>query len=57
MRKCVLTDIASVVKTVEHFVHAKRPQVIPEQHERQGFGSEQVQILDNSICIIISADS
>lgn len=31
--KCVLTDVTSVVKTVEHFIYSKRPQVIPERHK------------------------
>lgn len=57
MTKCVLTDVASVVKTVEHFINSKRPQVISEGHERQGFQSKLVKILDNCIRIIICADS
>lgn len=31
--KYVLTDITSVVKTVEHFINSKRPQVIPVRHK------------------------
>lgn len=53
MTKCVLTNIASVVKTVEHFINSKRPKVVPE---RQRFISQQVKLLYHRVCIIIFAD-
>lgn len=57
MTKGVLTDIASVVKAVEHFINSKSPQVIPEAQERQGFQSNRVKILHNRTCINICVDS
>lgn len=52
MTKCALTDIASVVKTVQHFMNSKWPHIIPE---KQRFKSKQVKMLYNHIvcyCII-----
>lgn len=33
-KKCVLTDVAGVVKTAEHFIDSKGAQVIPERTYR-----------------------
>lgn len=50
--KCVLTDVTSVVKTVEHFINSKRPQVIPERHKNI---EVYTAVWDNSIlCLFLT---